>query len=399
MTSPTVQTAPKRSLPVWDRADQLIVRPLHEMMAEFRDSLKRLYEQTPNPHPYLHPGCLQAHFAETGTDVWVAAVQHDGDLRCAGILDSWSLEVGRIPGTTLDWRLHGRRVFGKGLLWDGTDESVISWLAGVSRQLRGHGWAGLMIEALALDSPLWALIESTLGGQSVGLNLVRPQNLQPRWRLKLPNTVEEYWTVQFKGKTRNTLRRKRKKLGNYRVDVITEPAEVDEFLVSASAVSEHTWQSRELGLRVKNNQRERQLFRALAARGEFRGHLMRLDDRPVAFFINTSHDGCLHCEETGFLPEFLHLSPGTVLVSELVDDVIGCGQYHTLDFGLGHADYKQLFSNEQTESSNIWLLRNSPVNVFAAGMISAQESIRGSAKQALLRSGVLRHLKKLKRGH
>ena len=399
MTSPTLQSTPKRSLPISDTPEQLIVRPLHEMIDEFGESLKRLYEQTSNPHPYLHPNCLQAHFAGKGTDIWVAAVQQHGNLCCAGILDSWSLDVGRIPGTTLDWQLHGRRVFGKGLLWDGSDESVIRWLTGVSRQLRGHAWAGLMVEALALDTPLWSVVASAMSEQSIGLRLFRPQKLQPRWRLQLPNTVDEYWSIQFKGKTRNTLRRKRKKLGNYRVEVTTEPAGVDEFLSSASAVSQHTWQSRELGLRVKNNEQERQLFRTLAARDEFRGYLIRLDDRPIAFGINSSHDGYLHFEETGFLQEFSHLSPGIVLVSELIDDVIGCGEYHTLDFGLGHADYKQLFANEKTESSNIWLLKNSPVNTLAEGMISTQESIRNTVKQALLRAGVLRRLKKLKRGH
>ena len=126
---------------------------------------------------------------------------------------------------------------------------------------------------------------------------------------------------------------------------------------------------------------------------------MWLGDRPVAFVINTSHDGYLHYEETRFLPELSHLSPGTVLVSELVDDVISCGKYHTVDFGLGHADYKQLFSNEQTESSDIWLLRNSPVNSLAAGLIGTQETLKNAAKNTLQRSAILGRLKKLKRGH
>jgi hypothetical protein len=139
---------------------------------------------------------------------------------------------------------------------------------------------------------------------------------------------------------------KKKKLGDYRVEVITVPAGIDGVLTSASAVSEHTWQSRELGLRVKNNKQERRLFRSLAKRSEFRGHLMWLGDRPVAFVINTSHDGYLHYEETRFLPELLHLSPGTVLVSELVDDTISCGKYHTVDFELGHASMLRRILNE-----------------------------------------------------
>lgn len=369
------------------------------MLDVFGESLRRLFDKTPNPHPYLHPDCLQAHFQESDTEVYLAALEHDGQIRCAGILDKWSLDIGRLPGTQLNWRLRGRRVFAKGLLWDGTDESIRDWLNGIGPCLRNHRWAGLMIEAVAIDTPLWSALESALADGSSRLELVRPQRLQPRWRIRLPKTVDEFWANQFKGKTRNTLRRKRKKLGDYRVDVYSAPEDIDSFLQAATSVSEHTWQSRELGLRVKNSDQERRRFRSLAERREFRGHIMWLEERPVAFVINTSHDGYLHYEETGFLPELSHLSPGTVLVSELIDEVIASGEYHTIDFGLGHADYKQLFSNEQTESSDIWLLRNSPVNAVAAGMISTQENLKSAAKAALQKSGVLRRLKKLKRGH
>jgi len=399
MTSPTVQSTPKPSSTVNPATEQFLLRPLQELLDDFSDSLERLYAQTPNPHPLLHPNCLQAHFGAASNDVYMAATVQNGEVSCAGILDSWSLNVGQIPRTSLKCRLQGRRVFAKGLLWDGASGSVTSWLNEIGPHLRDHSWAGLMIEAVAIDTPLWSAIDSTLENQTSGLTLLRPQPLQPRWRIQLPKTVDEYWSTQFKGKTRNTLRRKRKKLGDYRVEVITDPSGIDGFLESASAVSEHTWQSRELGLRVKNNSQERQLFRSLAKRGGFRGHLMWLEDRPVAFVINTSHDGYLHYEETGFLPELSHLSPGTVLVSELIDDVISCGEYHTVDFGLGHANYKQLFSNEQTESSDLWLLRNSPVHSLAAGLIRTQETVKNAAKNALQRSGVLRRLKKLKRGH
>lgn len=369
--------------------------PLPEMLSRYGASLERLFDLSPNPHPYLHPDCLQAHFSLAADDVQLAAVARDGELCCAGILDPWTLKAGHVPGTSLSWQLSARRIFAKGLLCDGQHDSIASWLRHVAPQLRDHGWAGLLIEACAVDTPLWQILNDS----DHSLKLLREGQLQPRWRVQLPSTVDDYWSQQFKGKTRNTLRRKRKKLGNYRVDVIVNADEVEDFLAAASAVSQHTWQTRELGLRVKNSEQERRLFRTLAERRAFRGHLMSVDERPVAFAINTGHSGYLHFEETGFLPELSHLSPGTVLISELVDDVIGCGEYHTLDFGLGHADYKQLFSNQQTESSDLWLLRNSPVNSLASALISSQETLKTSVKASLQRLGILRKLKKLRRSH
>lgn len=375
--------------------ESFVVQSLGEMLASHRGELEDLFQRTPNPHPCLHPGCLAAQFADT-PDVVVAALQDNGHIVCAAILTPWSLSAGKIPRTRLTWKLHGRRVFGKGLLWDGNPDVLRRWLTQLPAHLQQQCWAGLMIEALASDTLLSEAISTTLTNLQQ-FRILRPSALAPRWRIELPSTVDEYWTSQFKGKTRNTLRRKRKKLGDYRVDVYTEPDQVGEFLQAATTVSEQTWQSRQLGLRVKSDDQEQRLFSALAERSEFRGHVMWLDQRPVAFVINTSHDGYLHYEETGFLPELSHLSPGTVLVSELIDDVIRSGEYHTVDFGLGHADYKQLFSNRQTQSADIWLLRNNPVTALAALLISGQDTMREAAKRVLQRSGVLRRLKKPKR--
>lgn len=394
MTNPTLHSTSNPSEAPISSPDRFVFGRLTEMLPQYRDSLELLFEQTANPHPFLHPDCLDAHFGRDSEDVQLAAVVHDGRLCCAGILDPWSLKAGQLPGTPLHWRLPGRRIFAKGLLSDGRGESVHSWLQHIKPLLQQHGWTGLLLEACAVDTPLWQCLDN----HEHGLQRLPEGQLQPRWRVRLPATVDDYWQQQFKGKTRNTLRRKRKKLGQYRVEVIVEPEQIDDFLIAASAVSQHTWQSRELGLRVKNSEQERRLFRALARRRAFRGHLMLVDERPVAFVINTSHRGYLHFEETGFLPELSHLSPGTVLVSELIDDVISCGDYHTVDFGLGHADYKQLFSNMQTESSDLWLLRNSPVNTLATCLISADEALRSTAKRTLQRFGILGRLKKRRRG-
>ena len=399
MTGSILQRTPKVPSSTEQGSGHLVIRPLQQTLDVFGESLEQLFEETPNPHPYLHPNSLQSHFGDVEADAQLATLEQGGKIRCAGVLDPWSLSVGRISGSPLTWRLHGRRVFGKGLLWDGSEDAVRCWLHGISPLLGDYKWAGLMVEAVAIDTPLWDAVSSTLTDSSSRLKLVRPQQLQRRWRIRLPSTVDEFWRTQFKGKTRNTLRRKRKKLGDYRVAVYSDAREVESFLEAATVVSAQAWQSRELGLRVKNSAQERRRFRALAERCEFRGHIMWLEERPVAFAVNTSHDGHLHYEETGFLPELSHLSPGTVLVSELIDDVIASGEYHTIDFGLGHADYKQLFSNEQTESSDLWLLRNSPINAIAAGFISTQESVKTGARVALQRSGVLRRLKKLKRGY
>ena len=401
MTSVLSKNAVRSSCDTASGRLQCIVRPLTDMLDEYAAELETLFDQTPHPHPVLHPDCLKAWFCGTldvpETDVRMAALLDGPQIVCAGVLDPWNLTIAGLPGTKRTWQLHGRRLFGKGLLWNGRAETLAEWLTAISRILRDRSWGGLMIEALAVDTFLWQGLSKYLQQPRPELKLLRPHPVQPRWRIRLPDTVEDYWKQQFRGKTRNTLRRKRRRLGSFEVTVCTQPEDVPEFLEAAHEVSQQTWQSRELGLRVRNSLQERRLYETLAARAGFRGYIMRRDDRPVAFVINTCHQGYVHYEETGFVSDLARLSPGTVLVSELIDDIIRSGTCHTLDFGLGHADYKQLFSNVRTHSSDVWLLPNGPVAAAAAMLISCRTAVHRAARGVLQRSGLLQRLRRRRR--
>jgi hypothetical protein len=163
-------------------------------------------QPNPQPSPLLHPSCLQARFGATSNGVYMAATVQNGEISCAGVLDSWSLNVTQIPRTSLKCRLQGRRVFAKGLLWNGSSDSVTSWLNEITPHLRNHSWAGLMIEAVAIDTPLWSAIDSTLKNRTSGLNLHRPQPLQPRWRIQLPGSIDEYWSRVLSSKAKPEIR-------------------------------------------------------------------------------------------------------------------------------------------------------------------------------------------------
>ena len=382
-------TVPVRAITRGLGLQRPFLQPLRVFLAEepLRKQLLRLFERTPGAHPVLHPDSLQAHFGSQDLDVFIAGVERDTVLCCAGILDPWLLSVARMPGTQLEWNRRGRRVYGKGLLWDGQDHSVSEWLQAIEYVMQRRAWAGLMVEALAVDSPLHQAI-ATARSTVADLWLFCPQPLQERWRVRLPERVDDYWMEQFNGKTRNTLFRKRRSFGNYVVDIVTEPDQIDAFLKAASAVSKHTWQTQQPGLRVRNDEQERRLYRSLAERHGFRGYLMRLDGRPAAFAINTCSDGWVYHEEIGYGPDVADKSPGMVLVSELLDDLIRCGCFHTLDFGLGHADYKQMFSNQWSNSCDVWLLRNSPANALATSVITVAERAGSTVRRVLDHTGL-----------
>jgi Acetyltransferase (GNAT) domain len=373
------------------------------------------HDRSPDAHPLLHPDCVEASFSD-GTRSreaapFVHAILTNERLECLGVLDPWTLPV----VSKLKWKRSGWRLFAKSLSnrdvgvadvdnfelspRTGGDEAQECntasglWLRSLMDGSGSRDVRSLYIEALDRNSALYQQLQNG----SRDLIWMEPGPLQPRWRLQLPGSVDEYWQQQFSRRSRNTLRRKKKKIKGFQLQVATQPEHISAFLRAANAVSRETWQSRQLGLRIRNDERELRLFTALAERGAFRGYVLVVDERPIAFVYLTSHNGVIHNEETGYVADMAQFSPGLVLLSEVVDDVIATGQYDILDFGLGHAFYKELLANQESQSEDAWLLRPGLATSLDCAAIRLQQRSQSLAKASLARAGVLRIVKRWRR--
>jgi len=372
-----------------------------------RDQWAELHEASPDAHAALHPDCVEAWFrdceAAGGRPPFVHAVMSVRRLECLGVLDSWDLSIAPAMGRVR----RGRRLYAKSLLVRGADVPATDALTPDGRNQAAELWLrsltdgscsqrvdSLYIEALDRQSQLYQMISES--GRH--LSWLEPRPLQPRWRIQLPTTVDEYWMSGFSARSRNTLKRKRKKLKNMRVGVFTSAEEVPEYLTFASEVSRHTWQTKQLGLRIRNDDQERRLFSSLAQRGGFRGYVLFVDETPTAFVHLTAHAGVLNNEEMGFLPDWGAFSPGLILQAEVVNDVISAGCFATLDFGLGHAGYKEFLANSQSESEDLWLLQPGFTARLDRRIIQMQNQLTHLAKAALDRAGLLKKLRRRSRG-
>lgn len=386
---PAITEASLAPLPL--RVVQLsLIEALQDL--SLRQQWEKMHEQSDDAHPLLHPDAVEAWFGqdsgEKSSSPFVHALMQGTELLSLGVLDSWTLPiVGR-----LKWKRSGRRLYSKSLL-SRDSKAAVSWLRSLANASNRYVVDSLYVEALDRKSSLCSFLK----GAGREMRWLEPGSPQPRWRIQLPTSIEEYWTQQFSSKTRNTLRRKKKRLADYTVKVVTTPDEMAEFLSAASDVSRESWQSRTLGLRVQNSERELRLFSDLASRGEFRGYLMSFESRFVAFAIVTNHNGTASYEETGYLPESSDLSPGQILVSELVDDIISTGQCILFDFGLGHASYKESFSNHQSLSEDVWLLRRGLRTSIDFATIHFLRMLRSATKTVLAHVGLLHVLKRWSR--
>ncbi len=252
----------------------------------------------------------------------------------------------------------------------------------------------LLIEDLERNDPLFAAAESLA---SDGFRLYCPSGIQERLTIAFPAKADDYWQ-KFSSKTRSTFRRKQKKIGATRLVRITEPGQVAEFLEAAHVVSQRTWQSAQLGLRIHDNDVEAQLFTFLAMQHALRSYLLYVDEKPVAFLIGTQFHGHFSYEEVGYDRDFADRSPGLVLLLHVLDDLLKDSPPHRFDFGGGEADYKRLFATSTSESGSVWLVPPGLRPQFWLGFLRVCRLTDRLARACVRKLGLTTLLRQLIRG-
>lgn len=316
---------------------------------------RRLYDADASACPLQHPDVVLTDL-EHGPRSSLAPVLVSlaGDARCRGVgaLVPKSVQTRRLGAAPLGRRLQGYRLAGNGYAVESSDSEVVAELLRNSLahvQLSGSSF--LLIEDLDDATSLSQALAANL---PPGWSTFQHAGSQPRRRIQLPLTPDEYWQ-KFSSKTRQTFRRKLKKFGETRLERITDVVDVPRFLEAAHAISIHTWQTRQFGLRIRNDVAELAQFTKLAELGLLRCYLWYVEGQPVAFTVGNQDHGCFHYEEVGYLAEFAKFSPGQMMLIQMIDDLITHNHADWFDFGGGDADYKELFANRTSRSGTVWL--------------------------------------------
>lgn len=310
-----------------------------------------LFEIDPQSQISQHPDYVLTELryvqeAHSRTPVFVGCWRGD-DLCCAAILIPKSLGGEKRFGPA--WNLKGYRLAGNRLLGDATQDEKRKLLEEVTSVLTSTRADFLLIEDLEMSDSLLSLVESS------SLRLFRPNATQRRWKIDLPDSHDDYWAA-FRSKTRSTLRRKLRQLGECRLERISRPDQVAHFLEQAQRISRNTWQYEMLGERFHNDEAELAQFTFLATEGALRSYLLWKDDEPLSFLYATQHNGVLSYEEVGYDRRFRRQSPGQMLFMKVMEDLYRNNPPRVFDFGGGDAEYKRIFSNVQSEGGNVWLL-------------------------------------------
>ncbi len=212
----------------------------------------------------------------------------------------------------------------------------------------------------------------------------------PRHHARLDQSFDD-WFANLSANARSTLRRKRRKLaeasgGALDVRQYGRPGDVAEFFAHARAVSADTYQEKLLDAGLPADALP--AMRALAERGEMRGWLLFLDERPIAYLYAPAQGRTLLYAHLGYRAEFGHLSPGGVLQLEAMRMLLEERAFAYFDFTEGDGQHKRQFATASLPSHDLLLVRDTLGNRAALRTLDAFDSSVALAKRTASRLGL-----------
>ncbi len=390
MTKPTATTPlTVNSVPI-DAA-------MHDHVSRSYWDWRGLYDRATARVPMQHPDYVLGevrHAAPQRCQPVLLTAERNGELVGAAPLVPKVFNTRRVGSLGPGRRVSGLRLSGNEFLQAQPDPAVTTalWEATLSH-VRQSRASYLLIEDLDEQSPM-----AQAGIESIPGNWMqfRHAGVQPRRRIHLPATAAEYWG-QFSKKTLQTFRRKLKKFGETKLERITNEADVPRFLESAHQISLETWQTRQLGLRVRNNAEELELLTTLARHGLLRSYLWSTNGEPVAFTIGNQDRGCFHYEEVGYKTQYARFSPGQMMLVAMLDDLLQHDRPEWFDFGGGDADYKQQFANHESRSGTLWLWPPSIGNLLTVQSLRTSRRVRNLVRRSIVSLGYASRARQLVR--
>ena len=245
-----------------------------------------------------------------------------------------------------------------GLVTDG-DLSTTQAVLGHLRALLRNSHTGLVIiHYLPVSHELFAQLRDGIGFPSPAV-LAR---VSPHWRLCLtPGSYED--TIKgFSKKHRYNMRRtNRLLLEHFNHDValrtFTQIEQLDEFGRGATSIAAKTYQAG-LGVGFSNTSLWRTVLRTHALKGRLRCYWLECKGSPIAFQIGVVYGKMYVLVATGYLPKYKDLSPGTVMLLRVLQDLCQA-HIEEVDYGFGDADYKRIYGTYAQDEATLRLYAGS----------------------------------------
>ena len=217
------------------------------------------------------------------------------------------------------------------------------------------------------------------------------------WRMSLPENFEEFLRRRKK-KHRYWLNRLPRVLekgfpGKVETKVFETADSVERFCRDADTIAALTYQ-RKLDAGFANVGETREYCELLAARKALKGCILYVDGKPCAYWLASTHRVILFLHATGYDPAFRKYEVGTILFLKLIRDACGT-VLEKVDFGLGAADYKERFGDENWLEKDYYIFATGIRGRILNGAISGKMFAERIARWLISKAGSIARLKKM----
>ena len=347
------------------------------------------FDRDPQASPLQHPDFVLTEFATAriASRLQPVLIREPSDRgpSALGVLVPKAIQTSRAGGLGPGWTLQGLRLAGGRFLGR---EMSLSQQYRLLRSATRHAAEAQADFLLIEDLDEASLLYRAVYDQSEhGCQMFATHDIQPRRYIDFPATAAEYWST-FSSRSLSKFRRNLKKFGQTRLQRVTEIEQLPDFLRAAHEISRQSWQSRQFGLRIRNDDAELRQLAALAQHGLLRSYLWWIDGKPAAFAVCNQHGGCFRYEEIAYCAEFGQFSPGRTMLQQIVEDLWQHDSPTTLDFGGGDAEYKQQFANRASRSGTIWLVPPTWRANWSLSYLKACRSVRSTVRKLIKQSGL-----------
>jgi hypothetical protein len=254
-----------------------------------------------------------------------------------------------------------------------------------------------LFEFAPLDTPLYQLALRLPG---VLRRDTRPAP-QAHHSLALPSSIDGVYSRMSRERRKHT-KASIKKLeagpfGKVTIACYSAPQELDKLFQDAEEIARKTYQ-RGLGVGFADNPMVRRRLELGARKGWLRAFMLYVGDRPCAFWIGMLYQGTFVSEYMGYDPEFRQHSPGMVLIMRVIEgfcrgangDVV-----RELDFGLGHAEYKEALCSRTWQEAAVFIFSPTLKGITLKLMRTVTRLLDGAARRALAATDMVQRLKRV----
>lgn len=248
---------------------------------------------------------------------------------------------------------------------------------------------GINFQSVRHDSFLWRQVHAMAANKELAV-CCHLWGLTKQHLIQLPADFATYMkdlgAVTRQGLRRNLRKFEAQQGGAKSLVRVDAPEQVDFFVRSAAAISSQSWQHERVGVRFEDTSLQRRKLEDLAQRGMLRSYLLLHQEQPCAFFVGYQHGDVFHDAEVGYVRSHAQLSPGTVLLLKIIEDLMITCPPRFFDFGMGDASYKSTFSNLVFHDAPIMLLRPTTRNRVRASVYGMFTQARNRLNAAVAKS-------------